>query len=200
MRYLLPIGVVCTLALGSAFAIAQPAARPGVHTVALPKASSGAKQVQSTTLLETPHLKLVSIVIPKSGVLPAHSDAVQVSIQALSGTGELRIGERSERLDATHAVVLAPGMEHEVRAGSDTDLVLLVHHVAVGPKGTGPGMGGGGPGMGGGGPGMGGGGPGMGGGGPGMGERGPGMGGRGPGVGPGPRRGGGVIPDASVKK
>lgn len=141
MRNLLSMTIVCALGFGSALVFAQPAASPGVHVVELPKASSGAKLVQSTTLLETPHLKLVSIVIPKGGALPAHAAAGQASVQTVSGTGELHVGARSERLDAAHLIVLAPATQHDVRASADSDLVLLVHEVMAGPSGMGPGMG-----------------------------------------------------------
>jgi quercetin dioxygenase-like cupin family protein len=141
MRHLISMSIVCTLGLGSALVFAQAAARPGIHVVELPKSSSGAKQVQSTTLLETPHLKLVSIVIPKGGALPAHAAMGQVSVQAVSGTGELHTGERTERLDVSHLIVLAPATQHDVRASADSDLVLLVHEIMAGPSGMGRGMG-----------------------------------------------------------
>ncbi len=134
------LGIACIVVLCSALAVAQNAARPGIHVVELPRAASAAKQVASTTLLETPHVALRSLVVPKGGVVPAHSAAGQVSVQVLSGVGELRMGERSERLDATRVIVLAPGAEHEVHAGAGSDLVLLVHEVVAGACG-GPGMG-----------------------------------------------------------
>lgn len=134
------LGVACVLGLCSTLAVAQNAARPGVHVVALPRAASAATQVTSTTLLETPHLALRSVIVPKGGLLAAHAAAGQVSVQALSGVGELRMGERSESLDTTRVIVLAPGTQHEVRAGAGSDLVLLVHEVAGGSC-AGPGMG-----------------------------------------------------------
>lgn len=94
MRYPLPTSLACALALGATSAIAQTVPGPGIHVVTLPTSSTSAKEVQSTILLEPPHLKLVRIVSPKSGVLPAHSVVGQVSIQAVSGAGELRMGAR----------------------------------------------------------------------------------------------------------
>jgi quercetin dioxygenase-like cupin family protein len=124
------------------FALAQTTPPgPGFHAVALPAPSSNAQRVESRVLLQTPHLKLVSIVVPKGTVLPAHSAPNQVSIQALSGAGEVRFAGRSERVDGTHMVVLAPGVEHEARAAADADLVLLVHHMLAGPRGPGRGPG-----------------------------------------------------------
>ena len=148
MRNLFAITTIaCTFVLGSAFAFAQSAMGPGIHVIELPRSATAAKQVKSTPLLETPHLKLVSIVIPKGGALPAHSAGGQASIQTVSGSGELRMGQRMERLDAAHLIVLAPGTQHEVRAGADADLVLLVHELKTGSRGAGRGAGMG-PGMG----------------------------------------------------
>lgn len=141
MSYLRSLGFAGVIAFGSSLAIAQTTASPGVHAVALPKSSRGAKKTQSTTLLETAHLKLVSIVVPKGENLAAHAASGQVSIQALSGAGELRMGARTERLDATHAVVLAPGTTHEVHADAQADLTLLVHEVLLAPKMMDRGMG-----------------------------------------------------------
>lgn len=141
--------LVSVLTLASALALAQTAPGPGIHAIALPKASSGAKQVQKTTLLETPHLKLVSIVIPKGGTLPAHAATGQVSVHAISGTGELQMGDHKERLDAGHLIVLAPGAQHEVRAGAEGDLTLLVHEILGGRGGRMMGRGMGQPGAGG---------------------------------------------------
>lgn len=180
MRKFVPTTIACTLVLGSALAFAQSAGGPGIHVIELPKASTGAKQVMPTTLLETPHLKLVTIVVPKGGALAAHSKAGRVSIQTLSGSGELRMAQRTERLQVARLIVLAPGTQHDVRAGADGDLVLLVHELAAGPGATGPGAGRG---------------PGMG---PGMGH---GMGpGRGTGMGAGPRRGASASPEAGTSK
>jgi quercetin dioxygenase-like cupin family protein len=123
---------------GLAFAQSAPPG-PGFHAVELPAPTSNAQRIEPRVLLQTPHLKLVSIVVPKGTLLPAHSAPNQVSIQALSGAGELRFAGRAERLDGTHMVVLAPGVQHEVSAAAEADLVLLVHHVLGGPLGAGRG-------------------------------------------------------------
>jgi quercetin dioxygenase-like cupin family protein len=116
---------------------------PGYHVVSLVAEAKAGARPEPQVLLETPHLKLVKIVVPKGGVLPAHSAPTQVSVQALSGAGELMVAGKSQRIDASHMIVLAPNMEHEVRASAEADLVLLIHHLLPGPGrgGHGPGPG-----------------------------------------------------------
>ncbi len=139
MRILLTTATVSALALIGALGLAQIPARPGFHVIALPKSSAGAQSVQSTVvLLETPHLKLVTIVVPKGGSLASHADPDQISIQALAGSGEIHIAGSSEKIDPSRAIVLAPNMQHDVRAADTADLVLLIHHIQGG-RGMGPG-------------------------------------------------------------
>jgi quercetin dioxygenase-like cupin family protein len=132
------------LAWMPSFSVAQPRpTAPGYHLVSLATEVKAGARPEPQVLLETPHLKLVKIVVPKGGVLPAHSAPTQVSVQALSGAGEFIVAGKPERIDASHMIVLAPNMEHEVRASADADLVLLIHHLLAGPArgGHGPGPG-----------------------------------------------------------
>jgi quercetin dioxygenase-like cupin family protein len=141
MRWISSITIITTLVLAAGFGIAQPRTGrpgPGFHAVTLPAAAPAGASTEPNVLLETAHLKLVSIRVPKGGVLPAHSAQTQVSVQALSGAGEVKIGDTLMRIDAAHMVVLAPGITHEVRASAERDLVLLIHHVGAGPRGRGP--------------------------------------------------------------
>jgi quercetin dioxygenase-like cupin family protein len=142
MRPTLSMLFVVTVVLTAGFRLgaAQPQpGRPGFHSVTLPRPAGADARKTPEVLLETAHLKLVSIVVPNGGVLPAHSAPSQVSIQALSGSGELIVAGQAQRIDATHMIVLAPGVEHEVRAAKGADLVLLIHHVLPGPRGRGQG-------------------------------------------------------------
>ena len=138
MRILLPTAIALAIVLIGAFGLAQAPARSGFHVVALPGSSAGAQSVRTNVLLETPHLKLVAITVPKGGSLAAHAAPDPVSIQALSGSGELLVAGGLEKLDPRRAIVLAPNMQHEVRASGAADLVLLVHHVRGARRGPGP--------------------------------------------------------------
>ncbi len=98
---------------------------PGYHEVTLATVAGTGEAIESKVLLETPHLKLASVILRQGATLAEHSAPMQVSIQALAGAGKL--------------VVLAPNMAHTVIADEKTDLILLVHHwKGGGPGGRGP--------------------------------------------------------------
>ena len=147
MRYLSVAAISTSLVAGMILAWtpssgAQPQpTTPGYHLVSLTTEVKASKPLEPLVLLETPHLKLVKIVVPKGGVLPPHAAPTQVSVQVLSGVGELIVAGKPHRIDASHMMVLAPNMEHEVRAAADADLVLLIHHLTGGRGGRGPGFG-----------------------------------------------------------
>lgn len=83
-------------------------------------------------LVDEPALKLASIVLRKGTVLPPHHASVPVTILALQGSGTVVSGTQRLRLDATHSVMLSPGVPHAVEPAEGTDLVLLVHHLGRG--------------------------------------------------------------------
>lgn len=85
-------------------------------------------------LVDEPALKLASIILRGGTVLPTHQSAVPVTITALQGSGAVVAGSERLRLDATHAVVLAPDVPHAVEPDPGTDLVLLVHHLGRGEE------------------------------------------------------------------
>jgi quercetin dioxygenase-like cupin family protein len=104
----------------------------GHHGITLPTGADEGPAKQVAVLLETPHLKLVAITLRDGTVLEPHSAPVQVTIQALRGSGRVELADGStELLNPEHMVVLAPGVEHSVAGGTD-DLVLLVHHLRGG--------------------------------------------------------------------
>lgn len=136
-RFALAGAVALALAAGIAFA-RERAIGADFHVVMLPTGAQVRDRVETRVLLETAQLKLAGVLIPRGGLLAPHSAPNQVSLQALSGSGEVRMGETSEPLDGSRLIVIAPGVEHEVRAAADTNLVVLVHHILPGPKSGGP--------------------------------------------------------------
>jgi quercetin dioxygenase-like cupin family protein len=140
-RVISSIAVVLFL-LVAGLVLAQPrAAGPGHHLVTLPTAVQGSASVETRVLLETAHLKIATVSVRRGAVMAEHAAPTQVSIQALAGSGEIRLAGTTERIDPAHMLVLAPGVGHEIRA-TGGDLVLLVHHVLLpGPRGRGLGWG-----------------------------------------------------------
>lgn len=115
-----------------------PVGQPGYHVVDLPARSPTGDRTQTEVLLETAHLRLTRVFIPRGGALPTHAAPHQVSVQALFGSGELRVGDVPVRIDPEHLLVLAPGTDHSVKADAGSDLTLLIHHVLRGQMGRGP--------------------------------------------------------------
>jgi quercetin dioxygenase-like cupin family protein len=106
---------------------------PAARQVDLPGAPGAGEPREVKVLVDEPALKLVTITLRGGTVLDTHHTAVPVTITALQGSGTVVAGAERLRLDATHAVVLAPGVPHAVEPDAGTDLVLLVHHLGRGP-------------------------------------------------------------------
>ncbi|MCZ7679916.1 MAG: hypothetical protein M5U28_14610 [Sandaracinaceae bacterium] len=125
-------------ACGGAEQARGPALRyegPDVRALALPDGSEAGARIEPRVVLDAPHLKLVAIVLRGGAELPVHTAPSAVTIQAVSGSGVVRVGEEEHPLDATHLVSLAPEVPHSVVPAGGADLVLLVHHL----RGTGGG-------------------------------------------------------------
>ena len=113
---------------------------PGYHEVTIATVAGSGEAVESKVVLETPHLKLASVILRQGATLPEHSSSMQVSIQAVVGAGTVKLADgKTLRVELGKMVVLAPNMVHAVVADEKTDLILLVHHwKGGGPGGRGP--------------------------------------------------------------
>lgn len=109
-------------------------AAPERRVVDLPGKPAAGQPREVRVLVDEPALKLASIILRGGTVLPTHQSAVPVTITALQGSGAVVAGSERLRLDATHAVVLAPDVPHAVEPDPGTDLVLLVHHLGRGEE------------------------------------------------------------------
>jgi quercetin dioxygenase-like cupin family protein len=109
---------------------------PPAQLLERPNASTAGGPKEVRVLYDDPTLKLAAIVLRDGTLLPEHHSAVPVTIQAVEGAGTVIAGGERHRLDATHLVVLAPGVPHAVEPDPGTTLVLLVHHLGRGPEHT----------------------------------------------------------------
>ncbi len=107
---------------------------PPSRIVELPATPGAGEPREVRVLVDEPALKLASIVLRGGTVLATHHSEVPVTIMALQGSGTVVAGAERLRLDATHAVVLAPNVPHAVEPDTGTDLVLLVHHLGRGEE------------------------------------------------------------------
>lgn len=105
----------------------------GYHGIDLPTATPAGQDKETRTLFESPHLKLASIILRRGTVLAEHSAPVAVTIQALSGSGVVEIGDKREKVSPGRMVYLAPNTKHAVRPDGTAELVLLVHHLSARP-------------------------------------------------------------------
>jgi quercetin dioxygenase-like cupin family protein len=134
-------------AFAATAAFAKPPAAPTTPTTAaavaaptrvvlLPGAIGAGEPKVVSMLVDDAALKLATIVLRKGTVLPSHSGPTPVTIVALQGAGTVVTDTERVRVDATHAVYLAPGVPHAVEPDAGTDLVLLVHHLKSTPTPT----------------------------------------------------------------
>jgi quercetin dioxygenase-like cupin family protein len=88
----------------------------------------GAQLRSSVThsLLKTPRLQLMRVVLPQGQSLPEHHVSGDVSVQCLEGQAQVTTPSRSCQLDAGDLVVVAGGEPHAVHALRDTSLLVSV--------------------------------------------------------------------------
>lgn len=143
MKFHALIVTVVTMALSCASCAAQappdedsePFVGPPARTLELPGSPGTGQPREVRLLLDEPALKLATIVLRAGTVLPEHHAATPVTILALQGGGTAVVGTERLRLDAAHAVLLAPGVPHAIEPDPGTDLVLLVHHLGCPAEG-----------------------------------------------------------------
>ncbi|MGZ5276513.1 MAG: cupin domain-containing protein [Caldimonas sp.] len=83
----------------------------------------------TTSLLKTPTLQLMRLVLPAGRQVPEHSVPGAVTVQCLEGEAVLTTPSRTCRLDAGRLVMLEGGEPHALQAVSDASLLvtLLLH-------------------------------------------------------------------------
>ena len=82
---------------------------------------------RQATVLHRGHVRLVLFAFNAGGRLATHRARGLVTIQALRGTIIVRTPEARYELVAPQALALDPGVEHEVDAPEEADMLLGVH-------------------------------------------------------------------------
>ncbi len=83
----------------------------------------------SSSLLKTPHLQLMRVVLAAGHALPEHHVPGEITIQCLSGEVDVGTPSSTCRLFAGFLVMLPAAEPHSVKALSDSVLlVTVVHH------------------------------------------------------------------------
>ena len=134
--WLSALAISSALLVGCARTDAPPSVPtvPSARIVEFPAAGAAGDPREVHVLVDEPSLKLVTILLREGTVLPEHRSEVPVTIVALRGSGTVLAGTERLRLDATHAVALAPNVPHSVEPEGKTELLLLVHHLGHGKE------------------------------------------------------------------
>jgi quercetin dioxygenase-like cupin family protein len=85
----------------------------------------------SCSLLRTPHMQLMRLVLPAGHVMPPHHVHGEMAIQCLDGEVEIDMPPTVSRLHPGDLVVLAGDQRHTVRASRDTVLLLTLLHATA---------------------------------------------------------------------
>ena len=84
----------------------------------------------SASLLRTPHLQLMRLVLKAGATLREHRVRGEITVQCLRGEVDVSTPERECSLEAGQLVVVPGGEPHAVTARSDCLLLLTVLHVS----------------------------------------------------------------------
>lgn len=82
----------------------------------------------SSSLLKTPHLQLMRVVLAAGSSLPEHHVPGEITIQCLSGAADVVAPSHTCRLASGCLVMLPASMPHEVHAQLDSALLVTVLH------------------------------------------------------------------------
>ena len=80
----------------------------------------------TTSLLKTPSLQLMRLVLAAGQGLPEHSVAGAITVHCLEGQASVSTPTRTCHLLAGHLVVLDGSERHDVKAVTDTSLLVTV--------------------------------------------------------------------------
>lgn len=100
---------------------------------------SGLRTAVTTSLLKTPSLQLMRLVLSAGQSMPEHSVPGAITVLCLEGEAVITTPSRSCHLGAGRLIMLDGGEPHAVRAVADTSLLLTVLlHVAQVPNANKP--------------------------------------------------------------
>ena len=87
---------------------------------------SGLDDAVTTSVIRTPALQLMRLVLRAGQALPEHSVAGAITVQCLEGEAVLTTPSRSCHLSAGRLVVLNGGEPHAVRAVTPASLLVTI--------------------------------------------------------------------------
>ena len=105
--------------------MALPHARP-LDIIDVRPLGAGLRDAVTSSLLKTPTIQLMRLVLRAGLGLPDHSVVGAISVQCIEGEAVVTTPERDCPLHAGQLVVLAGGEVHAVRAVTDASLLVTI--------------------------------------------------------------------------
>ena len=105
--------------------MALPHAQP-LDIIDVRPLGAGLRSAVTTSLIKTPTIQLMRLVLLAGHALPEHSVAGAISVQCIEGEAVVTTPARDCPLHAGQLVVLAGGELHAVRAVTDASLLVTI--------------------------------------------------------------------------
>lgn len=99
-----------------------------MEVIALEPADSSPNKPVSSSLLRTPQLQLLRLVLAKGQRVPEHHVPGEITIQCVSGEADIETPGNVCRLPAGTLVMLPRGLPHAVQAHAYSVLLVTVLH------------------------------------------------------------------------
>jgi quercetin dioxygenase-like cupin family protein len=112
--------------------MAIPHAQPG-DVVSVRPLGEALSQAKTTTLVKTPHLEVIRLVLPRGKYIPRHETPGEVTIQCLEGQVRLDVSGRVVELSAGELLYLDEHRPHDVQAVQDSTILATILLVRAQP-------------------------------------------------------------------
>jgi|SRR5579875_4222812 len=109
--------------------MAIPHAQPG-DVVCVRPLGEALSQTKSHTLIKTPHLEVIRVVLPRGKHIPRHETPGEVIIQCLEGQVRLDLDGRVVELSAGELLYLDEHRPHDVCALQDSSILATIFLVS----------------------------------------------------------------------
>jgi quercetin dioxygenase-like cupin family protein len=105
--------------------MAIPHAQPGEVVDVRPLGAALAES-RTHTLIKTPSLEVIRLVLPAGKTLPPHRARGEITVQCLEGKVRFSIGDVARELQAGNLLFVEAQGEHAVEALEDSSLLLTL--------------------------------------------------------------------------
>jgi quercetin dioxygenase-like cupin family protein len=105
--------------------MALPHARPGEVTDLRPLGPALTRS-RTSTLVKTPTLEVVRVVLPAGKEIPSHQVPGEITVQCLEGKVEFTAGGAARRLEAGQFLYLEGNAPHALRGVEDASVLVTI--------------------------------------------------------------------------